>query len=187
MIRKTLTAIFLLCTVLCTDCLNAQTEKGDWLAGGTVGFRTNKNNSEFDLSPSAGYFFFNHFAAGVELQINSSKAGDIKDTDLGVGPFARYYFGNSNFRPFAITSTSYLVSYRKSNGNKSNTNGYGWLLGIGGAAFLNPSVALEGIAGYNYSKFASASSNTGFSLKFGFQVYINRNKMESLKKGQIGE
>ena len=165
----------------------AQTEQGDWLVGGTAGFRTNKNNSDFNFSPNTGYFFLKNFAAGANLQINFAKAGAIKNTTLGVGPFARYYFGNTNFRPFAVTQLNFLTATSKVNSVKTTTNGIGWLLGVGGAAFLNENVAFEGIAGFNYSKFKNASSNTGFSLNFGFQVYINKSKMASLKKGKIGE
>ena len=164
----------------------AQTEKGDWLAGGTIGFRTNKNNSEFNLSPNGGYFFANNFVAGINLQIETSKTGDVKQTTLGTGPFARLYVGKGNFRPFAITSVDYLYKSIK-NTTKTTSNGVGWLIGAGGAAFLNSAVALEAIAGYNYTKFSGAGSDNGFSLKFGFQVYINRDKMQSLKRGRIND
>ena len=163
----------------------AQTEQGDWLVGGTAGFRTNKNNNQFNFSPNAGYFFLKNFAAGANLQINFSEAGTLKTTTVGVGPFARYYFGNSNFRPFAVTQLDFLSATSKFNSVKTTSNGIGWLLGIGGAAFLNENVAFESIAGFNYTKYKNASSNTGFSLSFGFQVYINKGKMANLKKGDI--
>jgi len=163
----------------------AQTDKGDWMVGGNICFRTNKNNSNFSFSPNAGYFFARNFVAGANLQTDFEKTGDIKSSTVGLGPFARYYFGEGAFKPFAVTEFNYLLLSTKYNGNKTNTNGYGWLLGIGGAAFISNDVALEAVAGYNYSQFASASSNTGFSLNFGFQVYINKGKMASLKKGKI--
>lgn len=166
---------------------NAQTDKGDWLVGGNIGFRTNKNSNEFNLSPNAGYFFAKNFAAGANLQMVFEKVGTIRSSDIGLGPFARYYFGSSNFRPFATTHINYLISSTKVNGIKTSTNGMNWLLGMGAAAFINQNVAFETIAGYNYTKFSGASSNTGFSLNFGFQVYINKSKMENLKKGKIND
>ncbi|MEO7313355.1 MAG: outer membrane beta-barrel protein [Chitinophagaceae bacterium] len=165
----------------------AQTEKGDWMVGGNIGFRTNKNNSNFSFSPNAGYFFADRFVAGAALQTSFEKTGDIKSSTVGLGPFARYYFLNGNFKPFAVTQVNYLVAATRYNGTKTTTNGYGWLLGAGAAAFISQDVAFEGVAGYNYSQFSSASSNTGFSLNFGFQVYINKGKMASLKKGKISE
>lgn len=165
----------------------AQTEKGDWMVGGNVGFRTNKNNSSFNFSPNAGYFFANNFVAGASIKTIFDKTGDIKNSTAGIGPFARYYFGQGNFKPFAVTELNYLLLATKYNGNKTTTNGFGYLLGVGAAAFISQDVAFEGIFGYNYSRFASASSNTGVSLNFGLQVYINKGKMASLRKGKISE
>ncbi len=179
--------VFVIMAILSATASIAQTEKGDWLLGGTAGFRTNKNNNDFNFSPNSGYFFLKKFAAGANLQINFSKAGTLKNSTFGIGPFARYYFGNANFRPFTVTQLNFLTATSKANNIKNTTNGVGWLLGLGGAAFLNENVAFEGIAGFNYTKFKNASSNTGFSMNFGFQVYINKSKMASLKKGNISE
>ncbi|MES2777817.1 MAG: outer membrane beta-barrel protein [Bacteroidota bacterium] len=165
----------------------AQTEQGDWMVGGNVGFRTNKNNSNFNFSPNAGYFILRNFVVGASIKTSFEKVGDIKNSTVGLGPFARYYFLQGNFKPFAVTEFNYLVLSTKYNGNKTTTNGFGFLLGAGAAAFISQDVAFEGIAGYNYSRFSSASSNIGFSLNFGLQVYINKGKMASLRKGKISE
>lgn len=90
----------------------SQVEKGTVLLGGSVGFNTNHYNSgkyynedqtSYDLSPAVGYFFTDHFAAGLELNYNhrkynyeSSDPANIygysdKTNGYGVGPFVRYY------------------------------------------------------------------------------------------------
>jgi len=176
--------IFLATALFATISSFAQTEKGDWLVGGTVGFRTNKNNSSINISPNAGYFFANNFAAGANVQIDFSKVGDYKTTDLGLGPFARYYFEGSTVRPFVTTSFNYLYTKAKTNLSTSSESGYGWFFGIGAAAFINQNVALESIAGYNYSRYGGVGYS-GFALNVGFQVYINKGKMDSYRKGKL--
>lgn len=165
----------------------AQTDKGDWLVGGTLGFTTTKGNSNFNLSPSAGYFFADNFAAGANVDLKFGKLGDVKSTEFGIGPFARYYFGKGNLRPFATAAIDYLTNSSKNTTTNfsSSIDGFGWFLGAGGAAFLNQSVALEGIVGFDSKKYSGASANTGFLLKIGFQVYISKSKMQSLKKGKL--
>lgn len=163
----------------------AQTDKGDFLVGGSFGFRTNSNNSSFSLTPNVGYFFANHFAAGANVTLDFQKTGNVRTTDLGIGPFMRYYFGNANFRPFLTGGIGYLMNRYKINDIKYTNNGFYTQLGLGGAAFINESVAFEGVAAYNYSDYKNAGSSNGFGLNLGFQVYINRGRMSELKHGRL--
>jgi hypothetical protein len=48
-------------------------------------------------------------------------------------------------------------------------------------------VAIEGLTGYNYSDFSDASSASGFTMRFGFQLYFNRKNYDALKTNVIGE
>ena len=178
--------IFLATALFASISAFAQTEKGDWMLGGTVGFRTNKDNNQLNISPNAGYFFANNFAAGANLQMDFTKVGESKTTDLGIGPFARYYFEGATVRPFVTTSFNYLYTKSKSAAYKNSESGFGWFFGVGAAAFINQNVALETIAGYNYSKYGS-QGYSGFALNIGFQVYINKGKMDNYRKGKIQE
>jgi hypothetical protein len=58
---------------------------------------------------------------------------------------------------------------------------------MGFAAFINETVAVEGISGYRYSKFSDVDGVSGFALRFGFQIYLNNNSMKDLKKNVIGQ
>ena len=165
--------------------LFAQTDNGDFLVGGNLGFRTNKNSSNFTLTPNVGYFFAKNFAAGGSITLNFQKQGIVHTTNIGLGPFARYYFGQSNFRPFLHGGLGFLSSSYKTGASKTTTNGFYTTLGIGGAAFINQSVAFEGLAAYDHTKNSKASSDNGFSLNFGFQVYINNSKMATLRRGRL--
>ena len=176
--------IFLGLVMFAATAAGAQTDKGDLMVGGNAGFRTNKGYSDITLSPNVGYFFGNNFAAGANLNLSFNKTGDVKTTTLGLGPFARYYIGHRNFTPFAVVETNYLLSNTKDATTKLNSSGVGFLAGIGGAAFINQSVAFETIAGYNHSSLSGTVSN-GFSLRFGFQVYLTRNRVEALRGRQF--
>jgi hypothetical protein len=177
--------ILLLCLAASTKASFSQTDKGDFLVGGNLGFRTNSSSSNFNLTPNVGYFFARHFAAGANLTVNFEKEGNVKTTDLGIGPFMRYYIGESTFRPFLHASIGYLNSTYKYNDLKSTNNGFYTTLGLGYAAFISQSVAFEGLAAYNYTDVSHAGSSNGFSLNFGFQVYINRDRMSTLRKGRL--
>lgn len=163
----------------------AQTDQGDFLVGGNLGFRTNSNSSSFTLTPTVGYFFAKNLAAGANVTLNFQKLGTVRRTDVGLGPFARYYFGQSNFRPFLHGGLGFLSSSFKTGSSKTTTNGFYSTLGVGGAAFINQNVAFEGLVTYDYTKYNNAGSSNGFGLNLGFQVYIDRNKMTTLRRGRL--
>lgn len=152
----------------------AQIEKGTLLAGGAFSLRTTKNNSQFSLNPNIGFFVANNFAVGAGLSINFSKQGEIKTTELGVGPYARYYVGKGNTKPFIVAEANYLTATNKTGDIKNTSTGVGYLLGAGFAAFVSDMVAVEGLAGYNYSDFNGTSGSGGFAMRLGFQLYFNR-------------
>lgn len=152
----------------------AQIEKGTMLAGGAFSLQTTKNNSRFSLNPNLGFFVADNFAVGAGLSVNFSKQGNIKSTELGVGPYARYYFGKGNTKPFIVTEASYLTSNNKTGDVKNTSTGVGYLLGLGFAAFVSDMVAVEGLAGYNYSDFNGTPGAGGFAMRLGFQLYFNR-------------
>lgn len=185
--KKLMIAAITIC--LGTSCFGqneyGQTEAGNWLVGGSFGFRTNKNNSSFTLLPNAAYFFADNFAAGANLTLDFSKNGNIKTNDIGFGPFVRYYLGKTPVRPFLTSSIGYISQSYKTNGTKTTTNGYNFLAGLGYAAFISDDIAIEGIAAYNYTDFKNASSYNGFSLNFGFQVYLTKSKIEQIKTGTV--
>jgi outer membrane protein W len=165
----------------------AQTDMGDFLVGGNLGFRTNKNSSNFSLTPTVGYFFAKNLAVGANVTLSFQKEGSTNSNALGLGPFVRYYLGAGNLRPFLNGGVGYLNNTVKSGGFKNTTNGLYTTLGLGAAAFINPSVAFEGIAAYNYTKVQHAGGASGFSLNFGFLVYITNSKMATLRQGKLNE
>src|SRR5688500_3600475 len=138
--------------VLMVGAASAQTEMGSWLVGGNINLNTAKNNTNSGVSPTAGYFFADNFAAGAMFDSNYNKGVNTSSTDFGFGPFARDYYGTSNTRPLLHGSWNYLSSKSEVAGVSSTTNGSQFFLGAGLAGFINRNVALEALAGYNHIK-----------------------------------
>ncbi|HSK13396.1 MAG TPA: hypothetical protein VK907_09285, partial [Phnomibacter sp.] len=168
--KTILTIPFLLLVMIA----GAQTDQGDKLIGGTAGFQTGKNTNQVTIAPTFGIFAADNLAIGGALNFNSSKFGDVRSTTFGLGPFVRYYIGKADTKPFLVSEFDILSTSSKTGSTKISSNGFGFLLGLGFAAFINESVAVEGISGYNYSKFKDVDGSSGFALRFGFQVYLNR-------------
>lgn len=161
---------------------SAQTEKGSWLIGGNLRLNTASQNTQITVNPSAGYFFINNFAAGINVDVSYSKFGENKTTTLGAGPFARYYFGTMNIRPLVegdLNFTSNKTSNSSTTTGSVTENGTGFFLGGGLAAFINRNVAVEGLAGYDHTSVNGGSG--GFALKIGFQVYLTKAQVERMK------
>ena len=164
-----------------------QTEKGNIMTGGQLSLQTNKNSSSFQLNPNFGYFVGNNLALGGHVTLDFGKQGTISASEFGVGPFMRYYIGKTQTKPFLIFTADYLTQSYKTSTQKITNSGYGFLLGMGFAAFLNRNVAVEGIAGYNYADYTNVEGSGGFSLSLGFQLYFGRDVVKDLKRTVTGE
>jgi hypothetical protein len=176
--KKTLTTI-LLAAIMYT--VNAQTEKGDWLVGGRFDLRTGENSSQFSFSPGAGIFVINNLAIGGNFAIDYAKSGDTKTTSFGVGPFARYYFTNSNTKPLLHTGFNYISSKVKGPSTSITNNGFNFIAAGGIALFMNQNVAFEILAGYSHTKFKDFEGSGGFSLGIGFQVYLSKRQVDDIR------
>lgn len=175
------TALLLIGTLCFTAATMAQTTKGDWLVGGSMTINTTKDNSDFSLLPAAGHFFAKNFAAGAQVTLSFGKTGDTKYSDVGIGPFARYYFDlkNPNFKPLLHADFNVVSERNKTNGISVTNTVTSFFIGAGGAYFINRNVALEGVAGYNSSKFENNDANGGFRFRLGFQVHLLGSEVKS--------
>lgn len=162
---------------------SAQTEKGNYLVGGNFELNTAKNNTVIAFSPSLGYFLINNFAVGANLNLSYTKSLNAKTTGFGLGPFARYYLGTLNIRPFGEADFNFTSQKTKVSSSSTTVNGTSFFLGAGLAAFINRNVAIEGLAGYSHSDYAHASGSGGFNLRIGFQVYLSKEQVASVKSG----
>ncbi|MBE7173315.1 MAG: outer membrane beta-barrel protein [Williamsia sp.] len=173
----------LLACVVIGFAASAQTEAGNYLAGGNFNLNTAKNDFRLALTPSVGYFIINNLAAGANVDLEYSKVGSNKTTVFGIGPFARYYLGTLNIRPFAHANVNFTSNRSKNTTGSDTYNGSNYFLGAGLAAFINRNVAVEGLAGYSHSNYAHLPGSGGFNLRIGFQIYLSKEQVASVKSG----
>ena len=174
----------ILTTILWTAVIysaNAQTEKGDWLVGGRVDLNTGENSTQIRFNPNAGYFVIDNLAVGGNFAIDYAKSGDVKATDFGLGPFARYYFTKSNAKPLIHTAFNYISSKVKGPNTSITNNGFNFLAAGGVALFMNQNVSLEILAGYSHTKYKDFDGSGGFSLGIGFQVYLTKKQVDDMR------
>lgn len=187
--KRILVFVFL----ICSSYGFAQTEQDATLVGGALNLQTTKNNSNFSLTPNIGFFPADNFAVGASVNLNFSKQGELRNNQIGIGPYLRYYFGKTQTKPFAVVEGSYLNNTFETRNpvtdvkEKTTSNGVGFLFGLGFAAFVNDVVAVEGLTGYNYSAFKGTTGSGGFTMRFGFQLYFNRKSYNDLKTNVLGQ
>ena len=155
---------------------SAQTQKGNWLVGGSGTFASTEQGefkvTSFGISPTAGYFIADNLAIGASLNFTSYKEDDDDDavTSFSFGPLVRYYFVNLGpsaklfgQADLAFGSTKYVES-------EGFTE---WGISAGPAIFLNPHTALEITLGYGSQKYKDAddAANT-FGVNVGFQIHL---------------
>ena len=176
-------ALLVLSSLIVTAASFAQTNKGDWMVGGNLTVNTTEDNTDFTLQPSAGYFFARNFAAGAQVLLSFGKNGDTHTSSIGIGPFARYYFElkNPQFKPLLHADFNVASNRYKTNGVSTTNTVTSFFLGGGAAYFINSNVALEGVAGYNSSKFEDNDANGGFRFRVGFQIHLLGSEVKSAK------
>lgn len=155
----------------------AQTEQGNYLVGGTLQLNTLKNQTTIEVSPSAGYFFTDNFAAGANVTMAHTKYGEgstaARTTTFSLGPFVRYYAGSTGVRPFLESNVNFASNKTKTSTGSTTNTGITYFVGPGAAFFLNRNVALEALAGYSHAAYKNENGRGGFAFKIGFQVYLS--------------
>jgi hypothetical protein len=181
MFKKTLLAA--LVASIFYNTANCQITKGNWLVGGSASFerqRENMQGTEFigrdlNLVPNIGYFVADKFAAGIKasLYYNRIKRNQeivTNSTNLGFGPFFRYYFLPVDSRVNIFSEAAYKYSIDFHTHEQSEFD-----FATGPALFFNSSVGLELTANYSYIK-GTISNVTDKAILFaiGFQVHLEK-------------
>jgi hypothetical protein len=133
--------------------------------------------TDLQISPVAGYFAADKFAIGVRPSvIYASNTVASVNTTIGIGPFTRYYFLNSEkiFNLFAEGSYSYGIIYGKEGvSSRSNTFSFSG----GPVLYFNSSVGLEFTIGYSMQKVVGfTGKNNEMRFGIGFQFYLEKEK-----------
>ena len=189
---------------------NAQLNKKTWLVGGSGSFYSYNEDytsptfnqhakfTSIDIATSVGYFIVNKFVVGLRPSFSSYK-GEVASTSvasggktnsykLAIGPFARYYFLNSE-KPFNILAdvsyqvgiNKYLVTPREK--GKNNT----FLIMGGTEIFFNQTAGIEILLGYvqrvvsiENSPGAYNNTKSGFQVSIGFTLHLEKLKNKKL-------
>lgn len=143
--------------------MNAQTEKGNWVIGGTttMSFGHTTSTAEFDgvesdddlktttinITPSVGFFVIDNLSVGFDLGFNSNKSkineNENKVSSFSVIPNAAYYFNASDkFKPYVGLGAGYIATSR---GDDDSDKSSGLAIrGKGGLAyFITESIAVN--------------------------------------------
>jgi hypothetical protein len=176
---------------------NSQITKGYWLIGGSGKFdsynqktilgtlNTEWNCTNIDISPSVGYFLKDRVAFGVRSTFSSIKGADVRggirqdEYTFWIGPFSRYYFFKPGKQVNILTDISYQIGTSNVIYDKNKLQKFSAM--VGPAIYLNNSVGLEFLLGYNSSleKFAGGGmgekySKKGFQVEVGLQIHLKK-------------
>jgi hypothetical protein len=166
--------LLLITAILFYGITNAQ-EKGTWVFGGDLNFRTanyesfnpggtsiNKSNG-FAIAVRTGYVFTkNNLEFGLGLSYNTSKINhsydnsEFKNNTSTISPYVRKYFPvNENFSFFLQGEVAFSIVNSESNNNLTENEGNSIFTGIrpGFVYFVTKNIALNstiGALGYSY-------------------------------------
>lgn len=187
--------IFFLATAFCLTGIvsKAQTEKGNYLIGGTIGsiggtFQGGGSEFNFNLSPKAAWFVQDRLAIGgqVGLGLRSIKDGGTT-VSYSIGPLARYYFTKSEVGELVKKTTFFAeanagLGGRNVSSGGGSTNGFEAGIGPGLAYFVTENVALEALAKLNLTTgFGSSAAAFSPMIGVGFQIYLPGSKLKAVR------
>ncbi|MBN8720173.1 MAG: outer membrane beta-barrel protein [Sediminibacterium magnilacihabitans] len=182
--------------VLFSMSAKSQITKGTWLLGGTVNFSSIKttnasypntvypesNTIHLGVSPNVGYFLMDRFAAGLRISFDWDKFKTINglitsnNSRYTVGPFARYYFLDTEKPVNLFTEASYQLG--SVNFHPQNGPIHIFLVAAGPVVYFNSSIGLEFTIGY-YQRSEEIKDNyktekKSFQLNIGLQIHLSK-------------
>jgi hypothetical protein len=179
---------YVLLIIFAASNVSAQTEKGNFLVGGTLTASNSSNNigsvdataTGFGISPSVSYFFADKFAAGLITNYSysatkSESGGVTSKTNIlsnGIGPTVRYYFPLGE-KVWLFPEVDYLWggSHTQLRSNGAVTNDLKgstrtFRIGPGVAYFITKSVGIEGLLFYQNQNQDQTSASPANSVTF---------------------
>ncbi len=154
---------------------------GNWMVGGAVGslgYSFEGENFNINLMPKAGYFISDGVAIGLGAGVGFQT---VKDGDnvwsYNVSPFVRYYFPEGSSETGRFFGQGEIgISGASATADNNNQTSFAFGINGGYSHFVSRNVALEVIAGYNYSKSnaANAAAQNGLGLAVGFQIFLGK-------------
>ena len=160
----------------------SQINKGQWLVGGSASLDISKQGDDDDskftsvnISPDAGYFFIDNFAAGARVSFQSMKVKSAEDASTSIlfAPFARYYFLPAMQKVNIFADASYGFGSVKAGDSESFNQ---FAIAAGPAVFLSPNTALEFTVQYRSAGGDAYGDDrmNDFGFNVGFQVHLGK-------------
>lgn len=173
--------------VLCSLSAKSQLQKGNVFLGANIAnldlsLNTGSNFSAL-LNPKFARFLKDNFALGgyINFRISTAK-GAGTSVGYGLGPLARYYFGDgtqdlANHGRFFVEGNAGFEGSNPAVGN--TTNGLGLGIGPGLVYFMTSNIGLEMLLKYQgIIGFGSSVTSSDLTLAFGAQIYLPHKTLE---------
>ncbi len=185
----------LVSNILIVAITHGQITKGNWMVGGNFNYSnskrsgtgvTNDKGRVINILPQAGYFIINKLALGLVSRMYFQKVkytlpngAEISNaqSNLGIGPFIRYYFLPTTNRVniFCNAKGFYAETFIKSVSQRFNDVDFAFDAGL--VVFANSSVGIEFTIGYFNSKAIGRDAHqSDLKIGVGFQIHLERDK-----------
>jgi len=171
--------------------IHAQTTQGTFSLGGGIGITNEKDedagedtkSSQFNFTPSVGYFVVDNFMVGANLSIITGKeddgfGGDDKYSAFLFGPFIRYYKFTSNdqFAFFGELGTLFGTYKDKPDGfDETKASAFNFYISPGLSYFFNEhwemDFSFQAISFSSYDPDKDQDDDKTTSFNFGFQSF----------------
>lgn len=181
--------LFLTFALCAFGIVNAQTEKGSWVVGGstTIGFNSvgtkikadgesydGPKVSTFNFTPSVGYFVMDKLAIGLDLGYTSitSKYTDdyyreeekVTNSVFSILPTATYYFNSgTKVLPYLGAGIGYGSNKEKYDNVSYTVDGLMWKAKGGIAYLITDKVAVD--LGVSFNQFSNKEEEAGYDYK----------------------
>jgi len=168
---------------------NGQITKNNWMVGGSgrVAFQkqtlinSEAKGTNINVLPAAGYFFIDKFAGGLKARLALDRVefngGVSKATQLGIGPFLRYYFLDPDNRVNLFAETAYQYLHFSGNNSAPSDAANVFTFSVGPVIYFNTSVGIEFTANYElYNNKDAGIDGKTFFLSIGFQIHLEKEK-----------
>jgi len=178
-------SVIAIAIVLLSTAANSQITKGNWLIGGNAEFSTSKTTTSegttsglyISATPKIGYFLIDKLGAGLLLSYSHSTSTynnmTSKFTNLGIGPFVRYYLLPVDNRVNILCESNFeLHAFKHDHNSTSTFTSYRILAGP--TVFFNSSAGIEMLIGYKEYREKNNVRDNGIYMSIGFQLYLEK-------------
>jgi hypothetical protein len=159
----------------------SQTQKGTLLLGGSAGVQFSDPFS-VNFNPNVGVFVLDKLAIGSSLSSYFSSETRYRYSQLGIGPFVRYYFGEKKLQYFVLADVGLYRNWYKVDNppfeeRRQVSNFWNARAGLGAVYFITQQIGLEATLYYRINDSpGSDNSDSNLFLNFGLQIYLPSGK-----------